>query len=207
MRSAVEVQTLDNRMRTSPCAAGKGSHMESRAKSPEWRAVESEVHPGRWVLEQNVGGIWKDLTANIVVQAALYTEQDAKLLAGAPVLLTQLVGLNLMLDRMRTTMLKATSMRQIRDTAADAALQALVNEAIKTIGDLGGPKTPADLPDLPKALAIAKAALQEVNDIACRQDGGRSGPEPEPPEPANRDGAELAHVARAALASIEACGR
>ena len=42
------------------------------------------------------------------------------------------------------------------------------------------------------------AALEEIERIACRSVGG-SHPEDEP-EPANRDGEELANVARAAIA-------
>ena len=43
------------------------------------------------------------------------------------------------------------------------------------------------------------AALEEVDKIACRS-APMKGYGEEPPDPANRDGEELAHVARAAIA-------
>lgn len=134
---------LDNRMRMSSVCCWE-ERMESRAKPPEWRAVE--VRPGHWRIEQNIGGIWSFLGAppdgGNDTWPTVFTEQDAKLLAGGPHLLTQIVGLNLMMDRLRATMTKATSMRQIRETASDAKLEAFLADVRKTIGEMGGPKDP-----------------------------------------------------------------
>lgn len=110
--------------------------MEARAKPPEWRAVQAEG-TGRWYLEQNIGGIWHPLVGD---DNQMFSEEDAKLLVGGPRLLVQLVGLDLMMDRLRMTMTKATSMRQIRETATDAKLQAFIADVRKTIAELGGPK-------------------------------------------------------------------
>lgn len=110
--------------------------MDARIKPPEWRARAIDGSVSRsWTVEENVGGVWRE-----VGTGALFSEEDAKLLAGAPVLLTKLVGMDLMVDRLRTTMARATSMRHIRETGADKALQAVVEDVRKTIAEFGGPR-------------------------------------------------------------------
>lgn len=107
--------------------------MDRRSKPPEWRAEQTPE--GRWVLSQKIGGIWAPLGS----PHAAFSEEDAKLLALAPMLLVQLVGQDLMMNNLRLTMTKSTSMRHIRDAATDAALQAFIDDVRKTIADAGGP--------------------------------------------------------------------
>jgi hypothetical protein len=120
------------------------SEMESRARPPEWRARQPSTSVNEWVVEQNIGGVWSSLgktfSSDDETSPAVYTEADAKLLAGGPVLLQKLVAMDLMLAQLRGTMSNATSIRQMRQVAAHPSLEVLVLDVRKLVAELGGPK-------------------------------------------------------------------